>query len=106
MPKITLKLSEHLHQQVLITMQEMDLDNVSDTVRHLLHSALENEATATPKSSANRLQKKAANYTIMAYCLIEKFLSTSVKNGQTLSNEAHDKAEKLINSLAQKLSTE
>lgn len=103
MQKISLKVSEHLHQQLLITMQEMGLDNVSDTVRLLLHSALENQATVASESSTNRLQKKAAGYTIMAYCLIEKFLSTSVKNGQTLSNEAHDKAEKLINSMVQKL---
>ena len=83
-------------------MQEMGLDNVSDTVRLLLHSALENQALNCGHTTHNKLQKKAASYTIMAYCLIEKFLSTSVKNGQTLSEEAHDKAEKLINSLAQK----
>jgi hypothetical protein len=87
-------------------MQEMGLDNVSDTVRLLLQTALKSQAAITPKSTGNSLQKKAACYTIMAYCLIEKFLSTSVKNGQTLTDEAHDKAEKLINSLIQKLPEE
>jgi hypothetical protein len=39
-------------------------------------------------------------------CLIEKFLATSVKDGQTLSDEAHDKTEKLIKSLIEKLPQE
>ncbi len=102
MPKISFKISESLHHQVLLTMQGMGFENVSDTVRFLLHSALENQALDTGNTPQNKLQKKARNYTIMAYCLIEKFLSTAVKNGQTLSNKAHDKAEKLINSLAQR----
>jgi predicted transcriptional regulator len=106
MPKKTIKLSEPLYQQVLLTMQERGLDNVSDTIRLLLHLALENQTTTASKSPSSRLQKKAASYTIMAYCLIEKFLITSVKNGQILTDEAHDKAEKLINSLIQKLSEE
>jgi len=67
-----------------------------------LQTALETQHLPTPKAIADKLQKKTAHYSIMAYCLMDKFLSTSVKNGQTLSDEAHDKAEKLINSLVSK----
>ncbi len=95
-PRISFKMPEPLHQQVLLTMQEMGLDNLSDTIRLLLQLALENQTETDSKFSNNKLQKKTASYTIMAYCLIEKFFSTSVKNGQTLADQAHDKAEKLI----------
>jgi hypothetical protein len=100
MPQISLKLSERLYQEVLITMQDLELENVSDTIRALLQAALETPAFSSKKLT-DKLQKKTANYAIMAYCLMEKFLSTSVKNGQILSDEAHHKAETLINSLKQ-----
>ena len=60
MTKITVKLPEHLHQQVLLTMQDMGLDNVSDTIRALLHAALETP-TFSSKSLTDKLQKKTAN---------------------------------------------
>ena len=103
MPQISLKLSEHLYQEVLLTMQDMGLENVSDTIRALLQAALETP-TFSSKKLTDKLQKKSATYAIMAYCLMEKFLSTSAKNGQTLSEDAHDKAEKLINNLILKSS--
>ena len=101
MAKVTVKLSESLHQQVLLTMQEMGLENISDTIRALLHAALETP-TFSSKSLTDKLQKKSVHYAIMAYCLMDKFLSTSVKNGQALSEEAHDAAEKLISTFVQK----
>jgi len=103
MPRISVKLSERLHQQILLIMQELNLDNISDAVRVLLRAAIETQNSPVTKQLTDKLQKKAANYSIMAYCLIDKFLSTSVKNGQLLSDEAHDKAEKLIDSLISKL---
>jgi len=102
MPRISIKLSERLHQQVLLTMQELNLENISDTIRLLLNSAIEAQNSPTTKQLTDQLQKKTAHYSIMAYCLIDKFLSTSVKNGQVLSDEAHDKAEKLMNSFISK----
>jgi len=97
MPKVSVKLPEKLYQQALLTMQECDLENVSNTVRLLLQTALETQNLPTPKALTDKLQKKTAHYSIMAYCLMDKFLATSVKNGQALSDEAHDIAEKLLN---------
>ena len=97
MPQICLKLSEQLHQKILLSMQEMDLENVSTTIRALLETALETQNSSHKNLNA-KLQKKTTHYNILAYCLMDVFLSTSVKNGQILSDEAHDKAEKLINS--------
>ena len=102
MEQISLKLPESLHQQLLLKKQELGKNELSDTIRFLLIEALKKPSIIPTQSSTNKLERKAANYTIMAYCLIEKFLSASVKNGQILSDEAHQKAEKLINSLLQK----
>jgi Arc/MetJ-type ribon-helix-helix transcriptional regulator len=99
MPKISVKLPEKMYQQLLLTTQEFELENISAAVRLLLQAALETQNLPTPKALTDKLQKKTAHYSIMAYCLMDKFLTISVKNGQVLSDEAHDAAEKLINNL-------
>ena len=93
MAQISLKIPEDMHHQVLLKMEALGMDNVSDTIRYLLRLGLDND-----KGNPDVLQKKALSYAIMSYCLIEESILSLTEEGSELSDRAHAKAEKLINS--------
>lgn len=103
MQQISLKLSEQTHQQLLLKKEELALDNISDVIRLLLRFALENHNTEIIKNHPNKLQKRALSYAIMSYCLLEESVLSLAEDGPILTEQAHSKAEKLINSLLQKI---
>jgi len=106
MPQISLKLSEQLYEELLLKKEELKRDDVSDVIRYLLRSALENHESENVKVSSQKMQRHALTYALMSYCLIEESLLNLAEDGSELCETAQKKAEKLFKSLMKKSPTE
>ncbi len=98
MPHISLKISEGLYQQLKLKAKEMGDLKISDAVRILLRSAIENQAPKDDK----KLLKRALHYAITTYYLVQEQLLDSSKKGSSLNDAAHQKADLVIESLLKK----
>lgn len=99
MKHVSLRLPDDIYDQLKTKGKDMGGLSISDVVRIFLQSSLENPQNTFIKNNHSVLQKWSSSYGLMTYCLMEKFLTNAVKNGQSLADEAHEKAEQLINNL-------
>ena len=98
MPQISVKISEHLNQQLLQKAREMGGIKISDAVRILLQNALEG---STSKNDKN-LIKKSLHYAVTSYYMLQEFILTESKEGTALNDAAHEKAEQIVGNLLKK----
>jgi Arc/MetJ-type ribon-helix-helix transcriptional regulator len=70
MPKISVKLPEKMYQQLLLTTQEFELENISAAIRLLLQAALEKQNLPTPKAQHSQINCKRRPHTTALWPII------------------------------------
>lgn len=107
MQRLSIKLSESLYQDLSAKAQQHEL-NLSDTMRECLQLGLQYFRQQPPPISNSQkseifLQKRSATHSLFTYCLLEHFIRTTIENGKQICDIAETKAEKLTESMLEKL---
>ena len=104
MPHITLRISDHLCQELELKAQELNIDR-STLLRDFIRKGLSSfQANHSANLDIGGLLKHNISYTMMVQCLMEMVVAGYVEKGSELCSTAHLKAEKLVNNLLRKLS--
>lgn len=101
---VGVRLPQTLHKQLELKSQEMENDNISETIRILLGWALEhpqldelNLIKKKPQTEINNeRQDDILKHLITVYYLIQEQLADLGDKGIKLNNSAHQKADKAI----------
>ncbi len=99
MPLLSVKISEALQKSLARKAKEMGAGfSVSDAVRVLLQNALEQ-----PDAKEDwKLHKQLLHYMISTYYMVQTHLLSEFEDGQELNDEAHKKANEVLESLLKK----
>jgi Arc/MetJ-type ribon-helix-helix transcriptional regulator len=94
----SIRLPNHLYEKLEQKAQELGGIGMSDTVRSLLQMALEQP---DPKED-KKLLKQLLHYNIATYYMVQTHLLSEFEEGEELNDEAHQKANKILERLLQK----
>ena len=98
MPVLSVKIQETLYQQLAAKAKAMGELKISEVVRLLLQEALEKpDLKDHPK-----LNQKLLHYSITTYYLVQAHLIQNLKEGATLNESAHQKANQICEALFKK----
>lgn len=91
MESISIRFSSDLYKDLVKKSKELGGLNLSDTVRILLRSALDESRT--------KVKNKQFQYTATIYYLLNDYILSLKENGTKINKEAHEKAEKIATDL-------
>jgi hypothetical protein len=97
MGQLSVIIPKELDHKLKLKAKEMNLKK-SDTIRLLLHSALENDVP----SSASKANSKELQCLVTTYHLLNEYLLSLGDKGIKMNNLAHEKANKVIAALIKK----
>ncbi len=99
MPLLSVQISEALQKSLVRKAKEMGGGfSISDAVRVLLQNALEQ-----PDAKDDRkLHKQLLHYCISTYYMVQTHLLSEFEEGDKLNDEAHKKANEVLESLLKK----
>jgi Arc/MetJ-type ribon-helix-helix transcriptional regulator len=98
MPQLSVQISEALQKSLERKAKDMGGFSISDAVRILLQNALEQ-----PDAKADRkLHKQLLHYSISSYYMVQALLLNEFEEGQALNDEAHEKANGVLEKLLKK----
>ncbi len=104
MPQLSVIVSDHLHQKIIEKGKQFGVDNISETVRILLQSGIENEDLGSSGGEVQVLSNHAINYSIMDHYLLEECLLALVEGGPEMKEKAYAKAKEFVASVSQETS--
>jgi len=101
---LSAKIPEDLYKQLKAKTKEMGLPQkgaISEVVRLLLSTALKSDQ---PHSNT-KIQNKILEHTVTIYYLLKEYVKNQLgENGAKLNNLAHDKCEKVLETLLKNIS--
>ncbi len=98
MPQLSVQVSDGLYKNLERKAKDMGGFSISDAVRVLLQNALEQ-----PDAKEDRkLHKQLLHYCISTYYMVQTHLLSEFEEGQELNDEAHGKANKVLEGLWKK----
>lgn len=101
MPQLSVIISDHLNQRIIDKARQLGVENISEAVRILLMSAIENDDLNSIESGERTLRDHAINYSITDHFLLEECLLAYAENSSEVKEKAYAKAEKFVNSILQ-----
>ena len=91
MKPISIRFTPELYKAIVKKSKELGGLTLSDTVRFLLHSALD--------GNEKKVKNKQFQYVTAAYYLLNDFILSLDKGGEKINQKAHEKAEKVVSEL-------
>ena len=92
MSHLSVIIPDYLRQQLELKVEEMGVSNISEVIRILLSTAIENP----PSGTNDKIQKKMLQHMVTTYYLLKEHIISLGENGSTLNNMAHEKADKAM----------
>ena len=101
MPLLSVQITPVLHKNLKQKAKEMGGLKISDTVRILLQNAL-NVSEQPNNAQIQKLHQQLLHYNIATYYMVQTHLLSEFEEGEELNDEAHQKANKILERLLQK----
>ena len=99
MPRISVIISDDLNQRIIDKARYLGVENISEAVRILLMSAVENDDLNSSGVGGKALRNHAIHYSIMDHFLLEECLLAFTEDSSGVKEKAYAKAEKFVNSI-------
>lgn len=104
MPQLSVIISDHLNQKIIEKARQIGVENISEAVRVLLMSAIENDDLSSNGSRERALCNHAINYSITDHYLLEECLLAFAEGSAGIKEKAYAKAEKFVTAILQETS--